>query len=36
MYDVEKIERKRIVSKSRSRNNKDNNGNVTDQHFTSE
>lgn len=34
MYDLEKIERKRIVSKSRSRNNKDDNGNETYQHLT--
>ena len=40
MYDLEKIERKRIVSKSRSKNkdnsnaSTDNNGNETDQHLT--
>jgi pyruvate,orthophosphate dikinase len=34
MYDLEKIERKRIVSKSRSRNNKDNYGNETYKHLT--
>ena len=34
MYDLEKIERKRMVSKSRSKNKDNNDGNETDQHLT--